>query len=499
MTEYQNEQVVNETAPVAETFEPVNAAPAEVAPEQKSKKLLPVIIIAAVAVVAIILGILLLGAGGGKFVTRDQSFITGAEGTIYLNGKKVAQLDFDNVYVSTSLDGKSAIAQCQNEDDEGYSLYVVTKKGATEIATDVSLVASSQQKDYIVYRDITDNGENQTYTWYNVAKKKGETLGEDVSYVILSPDGKTVAYAEKEEKDEGYEYTTFVKKFGGKATEIDLKNATPALVSDGAKYLYLGKRTDEGTDLYRSINKKEPAKVAGNADLLTGNVDNTEVLYKDDKDNVYWADGKKDAVKIAKSVDDIIIPENAISCETFKGQVYYYGDDSIGYFDGKEIFKISSKVSDVSMAKDGKTIYFTKWNDDGKYELYYVKDATAKKYEPAKVMEDVKSDVEISPDGKKAYILTEDNELIVCSGKKKGDKVADDVATIYYVNEKGICYFKDEDGALYASKDGKGKEILADDLTADGSGVEGLYGDYFYYTVEEELFFATGTKAEKVK
>ena len=499
MTEYQNEQVVNEAAPVAETFAPTNEAPAEVAPEQKSKKLLPVIIIAAVALVAIILGILLLGAGGGKFIFREQGFAQGADGNIYLNGKKVDQLEFDSVWLYNAYDGKSAIAECRSEGDEGSTLYVVTKKGATEIAAEVEYVASSQNKDFVVYRDITEDGENVTYTWYNVAKKKSETLGEDLGSVKLSTDGKTVAYAEAEETDEGIEYTTFVKNFGGKAKEIELKNATPALVSDGAKILYLNKYTEDGSDLYRSVNKKEPVKVASNAELEDYNADHTEILYTDDKSNTYWVDGKKDGVKIAKDMDGMITPASAIDYETFKGQIYYYGDANIGYFDGKEIFKISSKVSACSVAKDGETLYFTKYDDEGNNELYYVKNATAKKYEPVKVMEDVRSSVVVSPDGKKAYVLSEDNELIVCSGKKKGDKVADDVSSIYAVNDKGICYFVDEDGVLYASKNGKAKVKIADDITGEDSGVVGRYGDYFYYKVEGDLYFATGTKGAKVK
>jgi len=207
MTEYQNEQVVNETAPAADAFATAYEAPA--APEKKSNKMLPVIIIAAIAVVAIILGILLLGAGGGKFITRDQGFVKGPEGNIYLNGKKVAQLDYESVYLYNAYDGKSALAECMGEGDSGYTLFVVTKKGATEIASDIDVVAYSQNRDFVVYRDNTDNGENLTYTWYNVAKKKSETLGEDLASVKLSPDGKTVAYAEVEEKDDGMEYTTY--------------------------------------------------------------------------------------------------------------------------------------------------------------------------------------------------------------------------------------------------------------------------------------------------
>lgn len=496
MTEYQNEQVVNEAAATADPFATAYEAPA--APETKSNKMLPVIIIAAIAVVAIILGILLLGAGGGKFITRDQGFVKGPEGNIYLNGKKVAQLDYEDVYLYNAYDGKSALAECMGEGDSGYTLFVVTKKGATEIASDIDVVTYSQNREYVVYRDNTDNGENRTYTWYNVANKKSETIGEDLAAVKLSPDGKTVAYAETEEKDDGIEYTTFVKKFGGKATQIELKNATPALVSDGAKFLYLDKATENGSDLYRSVNKKEPQKVCGDADLENYNDDHTEVIYSDDKGNYYWADGKKEGVKIAKELGDLITPNSVIDYTTFKGQVYSYGDNNIGYFDGKEMFKIASKVGGAAIAKDGKTMYFTKYNDDGACELYYVKNATAKKYEPVKVMEDVRSSVTITPDGKKAYVLTEDNELIVCSGKKKGDKIADDVAGISAMNAKGICYFTDVDGVLYATK-GKDKVKLADDINAEDSGVVGRYGNYFYYKVEGDLYFATGTKAEKVK
>ncbi len=496
MTEYQNEQVVNEAAPAADPFATACEAPA--APEKKSNKMLPVIIIAAIAVVAIILGILLLGSGGGKFITRDQGFVKGAEGNIYLNGKKVAQLDYEDVYLYNAYDGKTALAECRSEGDSAYTLFVVTKKGATEIASDVDVVTYSKNREYVIYRDDTDNGENRTYTWYNVAKKKSETIGEDLASVKLSPDGKTVAYAEAEEKDDGMEYTTFVKKFGGKATQIELKNATPELISDGAKYLYLDKATENGSDLYRSVNKKEPEKVCGNASIEDYNVDRTEIIYCDDKDNYYWVDGKKEGVKIAKDLGDLIVPNGTIDYETFKGQVYAYGDNNIGYFDGKEIFKIASKVGDAAIANDGKTLYFTKFNDDGKYELYYVKNATAKKYEPVKVTEDVRASVWVTPNGKKAYILTDDYELIVCSGKKKGDKIADDVAGISAMNAKGICYFTDVDGVLYATK-GKDKVKLADDINAEDSSIVGRYGDYFYYKVEGDLFFATGTKAEKVK
>ncbi len=497
MTEYQNEQVMNEAAPAAEAFANANEAPAPVAPEKKSNKMLPVIIIAAVALIAILLGILLLGGNGGKYVSRDQGFVRGPEGNIYLNGKKVAQLDYDDVYIYNAYDGKSAVAECKNSDDTGYTVFVVTKKGATELVSEVDVVTYSTNKDYFICRET--EGDEVTYTWYDVNKKKSETLGENIASVCLSPDGKMVAYAESEETDEAVVYTTFVKKWGGKATEIELKNATPRLISNGAKYLYLNKNTEDGTDLYRSVNKKEPEKVCSNAEVHNWNVDATEVIYVDDKDNAYWVVGKKEGVKIAKGLGRAVSPINTIDYETFKGQVFTYGDANLGYFDGKEMHKISSKVANAAIAKDGKTLYFTKFNEEGKCELYFVKNATAKKYEPAKVMEDIRSSVTISPDGKKAYVLTEDNELIVCAGKKKGDKIADDVSNIVAMNTKGVCYFEDVDGVLYASKNGKEKVKLADDINGEESGTVGRYGDYFYYKVDGDLFFTTGTKSEKAK
>ncbi len=502
MTENQNEQVVNETAPAVESFANEQEVSAPVVPETALKKMLPVIIVAAVALIAIILGILLLGGNGDKYIMEKQDFIKGPEGNIYLDGKKVAQLDFETVYLYTGMDGKSAIAECRDEDDDGYTVYVVTKKGAVEIATDVSVTEYSRNNEYIVYYEETEDGSEQTYTWYNVSKKKGETLGEDLAAVALSADGKTVAYAKGEETDDAIEYTTFVKKWGGKAAAIELKNARPVMVSNGAKYLYLSKAGEEGkTALYRSVNKKEPVKVSGNGSFLAANLDGSEILFNDnDKGSTYWVKGKKEAVKIAKGLKDMVTPTGTIGYETFKNHVYLYGDSgsTLGYFDGKEIHKISSDVGGYSIAKDGKALYFTKRNNDGEYELNYVKNATAKKYEPAKVMEDVRSSVKISPDGKKAYVLTDDDELMVCNGKKKGKKIADDVANIHVVNAKGICYFTDEDGTFFASKNGKEKVNVAD-LSDEESTTRGLYGEYYYYEVEGDLFYITGTKGVKVK
>lgn len=500
MTEYQNEQVMNEVAseePAVETATNEYEAPA---PEKKDTKKLVMIAVAAIAVLAVILGILLLGAGGGKFVMEQQDFISDDDGNIYLDGKKIAQLDFDEMYRDMSLDGKSAIYECSNEGDEDSTLYVVTKKGATEIASGVSLQGVSLNNDYILYR------EDDMLVWYNVSKKKAQNLGEELDSAILSPDGKTVAYAEVEEikkEEDGYEYTekeytTFVKKWSGKAVAIELKNATPSMVTDGGKTLYLSKMGDNGTDLYRSTNKKEPVKICANAYLANANLDRSEVIYYDrEKDTYYWLNGKKDAVKIAKGRANVVIPTGTLAIETFKNQVFTYSDDSLGYFDGKEMHKIASDVTDVSINKDGKTLYFTKAEDD-KNDLYYVKNTAAKKYEPAKVMEDVRDDVEISPDGKKAYVLTEDDELIVCNGKKKGKKIADDVSYLSVVNDKGVCFFEDEDGTFFASKNGKEKVNVAD-LSDDESGTRGLYGDYYYYEVEGELFYITGTKGVKAK
>lgn len=101
--------------------------------------------------------------------------------------------------------------------------------------------------------------------------------------------------------------------------------------------------------------------------------------------------------------------------------------------------------------------------------------------------------------GTDAFVLDANNTLFYRDdGKMSDTAIAEDVDALYEVNAKGVCYYRGTDNVLYAVK-GNGTPVAIADLNEAGSRVRGLYGDYFYYEVGMNLYYATetgGTKAE---
>ncbi len=423
-------------------------------------------------------------ATSDKFVVSPSLFIDDAQGNIYLDGKKVATLPGEIAYDYTALDGKTAVYTCtdQNEID---TIYLVTKDGATVVAREAWVDCVNENCTTVLYMQ---GGE---LFWYNTAEKSAVSLGENVEEVVPSPNGLTVAYS----LNNGYnEYTLYVQTWGGEKTKIDIENALPAAVSDNATYLYIQQVVGYGDMvLYVSTNKGAPKRLSDNSKNVDPNTDATEILfYNGYSEKYFYVDGDSDPVQIPSDGSiRVAVSDNVRQLNTLKGLAYKCFETLV-FFDGTTVRPIEGATGSAVMSENGKTLYFTSQNSYLHTDnvLHFMADATASDAKASIVTERVSRFLVYGTD---AFVLDANNTLFYCDDGEMSDAaIAEDVDYLYAVNAKGVCYYRSTDNVLYAVK-GNGTPVTIADLNEAGSDVRGLYGDYFYYEVGTELYYATET------
>lgn len=425
-----------------------------------------------------------------KFVVSPSLFIDDAQGNIYLNGKKVATLPGEISYDYTALDGKTAVYTCtdQNEID---TIYLVTKDGATVVARDAWVDCVNENCDTVLYTQDSE------LFWYNVAEKTAISLGDNVEEIVPSPNGLTVAYS----LNNGYnEYTLYVQTWGSEKTKIEIKNGLPAAVSDNATYLYIQQVFGYGDlALYVSENKGTPKQLSDNAKSVDPNADATELLFFNGySEKYFYVDGASDPVLIsADGPIHVALSDRVRQLNTLKGLAYKCFDTLV-FFDGATAHPIDDSTGSAVMSENGKTLYFSSENGISTTNniLYYMADATANDAKASIVTEQVSRFLVYGTD---AFVLRADATLSYCdNGELSDDAIAENVDGLYAVNAKGICYYRGTDNVLYAVKR-NGTPVAITDLNEAGSRVHGLYGNYFYYEVGMDLYYATETTGAKAE
>lgn len=400
------------------------------------------------------------------------------------------------------------------------TLYVVTKKGAVEVAENPKAWALSLDGKTVAYVDEYDS-----LYLYTVKNGKSKEIAQDVSAkgLTLSPNGKKATYLTEDTKTVTPEgdgavstevtvYTMFVYN-GKKSVEIG-EDIMPLGLDDSAKYVYY--IDIEKNALYCTNLKGDSKKISSDVtyslfNLFTFNKDHTEIVFTSNG-KTYISKKGDEKIKIGSTSLLLCAPDNSelhVSLDTVLTFTYgietfaekYFASpegteagSDIVYVDKKlEADKKVKNVRGALISDDLETLYYLK---NGK--LYRL-DLSKKDAEPHEVADDVTS-FDIMADGSAVYFINDSDELMYAKGKKKAKKIGDDVHSVEITHD-GIALFlvdyEDNEGTLYSSKKGGKKKQVANDV----SSVDALTNvTYIYSDVSESGAVASAaTKGTKFK
>lgn len=463
-----------------------------------TKKQITTIAIAAVAVIFVIVMAKVLFGGSSAWEQYDKDVISlqTIDGELKVltpaTGKYTDALDSSSYSQSgTSLDGTTMFVI-----DAERTLYVLNKKGATEVESDVVNACMSSSGEGLMY--ITYEDDEYELFLYNVGKKKSSTVTDKVhrnSSIVISPDGKSVAYVDEDNKCHLY--------INGKESEDTIKEARPVAIADGGKYFYYVKN-----DNFYVVKKGSDAEKLGEAPYrVYFNKDMTQVLYCYNDKTYYCEKGKKAENTVStKGTVLVEIPPYAQVAYVEGGYSHYVlgisdlcnlacDIDGDLYFINKkmEAEKIVANPSECRLSADGKALLYVKNGD--LYRVTNMKDSL----EPKQVGEELEVYAFTANDDlSKIYYINRDDELMYIKGSKKPERVYDDDVRSWAVVGDNLYFLGDYSngaGTLFLSKSGDKREKVSssDEVTSMWS-----YNGAVYYEENDITYIVNGKKATKV-
>lgn len=472
----------------AKTVEAVEAAPAEKKPAAKWLKLG----IAAVALVAIVVLIISL-FGGSK---PDFALYRKGDELMYskLSGKPFEISDEDTYSFQMNKDGSKLFYL-----EDGKLMVRNVKKAKAE---------PQQLVKGIERYTINEDGSKVFYLkdgalrWCDL-KDNGEKIESDVSSYYVSKDGKTLFYTTSEDgKDTLYRATMSGKKVKAEKVKSGEEISVEG-ITENFKTIIFTVEGEDSVDLYTMTGKKDPVKVASDAEVVGTVYDNGSFFYvaydEDDDENTlcFW-NGKK-GTEITKDITDVT--DWAADAPVL---VFEYVDEESDDYEVTYYVAVKGKMSelkledvmDLAVKPNGKELLaiadFDEEEETG--TVYKVAIGNAAK-EPKKVngVEDA-FQVEYTSDGKKTVFYAE-QESTSFTLYVNGKKITDDVVGYFYNEESGMLVYGtdvSEDGfTLWQLKGSKGKKINDDvyDMTFTPDGTllylcdrDGSEGDLYRTT-----------------
>lgn len=406
-------------------------------------------------------------------LTGDVGAMVGTENTLYVvKGKNLLTVEEGVVKYALSADGKGIAYITEEEDDDDY---------------------------YNVKRTL----------WlYNISKQKSVNIADDVNQFAISPDGKSVAYTSYKVDEETYKTTYTLYYYNGTdSTKLASGEEIAVLgVSNGGKYIYAWKRSDDGDKILYSYDKKgEESKKIGTVSNSTVyfNTDLTQILYYNDG-KTYVSAKAGEPNKISSQEVRMLFPSNTVggvstggygaicTVSTFYDHVYA-ADGGAWYIrkNADKTAKLVSKAYDMRLDESGEYLYYLN-SDDELYVLQVSKGSSAKD-KAYKLAEDVDRYI-VTPDRKLVYYIS-DHSLYSVNGKKGGKSrqvYNDDVDNKLRMNAKGVVYFISDD-ALYACSNGKKAQKVMDEVKA----LDSIDGIVFARDDGGSLYVTDGSKKLK--
>jgi hypothetical protein len=352
----------------------------------------------------------------------------------------------------SSLDGKSAAFTVKVSGESGYTLYYVDGK-TKKVSDEVRSFMISADGNAVAYTKGDGSSTGTTDLYLYDGGKSTKIANEVIDRAIsISPNGKTVGYAtSKDGNVRGY-----IRN--GKPQELG-KDAIPFAVANGAKYVYYSKLSVYYVQ--RGMNSDKKEKLGEGLSEVLFNKDLSQIIYVSDSDDsarsFISVNGQK-RISLSRQYRTYVTPANTarmsyqISASSFADT--FYRDDSGGVSRINRKFETSSVVKNAgyyTLARDGKTLYYTKNNRVYKMNAF-----------------NADADPTVLVDGD----LRTSNALVTSDG--------------------GIFY-EDYDGLMYKKGAGKAK-LITDDYT----GRVLLKGKTLLYVSDYELYRSDGGKSKKV-
>ena len=398
---------------------------------------------------------------------------------ILVNGNVFSKKIDGRAYVyDSSLDGKTVIIRKEdgNGNNKKYDYYAFRNENLTEIGSEFEDCKLSQNGASVVYvPDMDISGkfvpcELVLYSFSDAQKKTITNKALIGGGVAMSPDGKSVLFVEGDSEDD---YAMMLWS-NGEASKIK-DNAKPALISDGAKYMYYTEYSENGDSvLCVMTDKNEEVKLGSDMSIYVSNVDNTEVLISSmtggSDMNCYISVDGGDAVKIDSYRFSFVCPENTVGVKQLK-KIYFVDTekDSLCYLNEKlEVVEILEDVpysGGSVIDKYGNVVYCRDKHSD----LYRGTGSKAENFE--KLAEDVE-DLVITSDGSACYYIPDedygDTNLYYVNNKGEAKEIANNAYDLEITCEDYALFLVDRDsegnGTLYASINGGEKTKIADDV-----------------------------------
>ena len=449
------------------------------------------IICAAVLLVAILIPILvsvLKRANPGITTVKSTIFANDYNGSSYVikSGGKPVEIEGARS-IRVYRDMKQEHALLRTTDDVSTKLYYFDGKDIQKIAEDDTFgtLLISQDGSTVLYEKL--NSEDLTRDIYVWSKGKSEKIASGAYVSALSPDGKTVGYCRENEDGEK---TGFI--YDGKEKELG-KNCVPFAVSNGAKYVYLARISDSGTNAYVQKGLKDGDRIkltdGGSANRFIFNKDLSQAMYISDSGRTYLAVNGKDPDRVStKPLEPMIhalvekydCSTSAASCyalgiKNFDGKLYRSNGSRVVYLKNNEVNEVRSDDDSVVWITDDGTDFI--WYDrSGIYrsDAAKINPITASMYNPDTLYNNEKGIYRcLTIDGKTFFVWTNNSELVCVKGGKETKVENTDEVDSYGIIDGKLLYVKD--GALYTSSGKTGARVKSfkyevssmDQLSAD--------------------------------
>lgn len=392
--------------------------------------------------------------------------------------------------VAIAFGGKSGGAKITADWNAYYSVedeitYVVYGDKVFKDTIDGDAWISCYSMDQTVIVLYNEDGE------YFLATSNGKitSIGDEITDVNISADGSTVAYIDDDDALISYQVSN------GKTSKI-AEDVYSVVLSPSGKSLAYVIEDDDDYKLYVYNGKKE-TELSKNARPVALTDDCNYIYYYDtNKDALYVTNLKDDSNKIAEDVDDYILNKDHTEImfttdsglyvsikggdkEKISGKSYipyYVGlyTDQVYYVDiesGAYTYNLKSFKGNYYVCGDSIIYIDKKWSSD-------------------KVVNNV-DDCEIADDLKTVYFVNDNETLysVKLDGKYETTKIKSDVTSFDIVKDGSAVYFIVDGDSLYYQK-GKGDSTK---IATDVHRMRVSYDGIAFFTVDYDSDDETGT------